>query len=49
MSLVDALVQRLILRDHRAHQHVGATGGIFGQRLHDDIDTVFKRSKTNTC
>ena len=35
---LEALVQRLVARRHRSHQHIGAARGVLGERLHGDVD-----------
>jgi len=35
---LDALVQRVVARRHRAHEDVGAARGVLGERLHRDVD-----------
>jgi len=40
-------VQGLIARDHRTHQHIGATAGVLGERLHGNVHTQIKRVEGN--
>ena len=42
---LDALVQRVVARDDRAHQHVAAAAGVLGERLHDDVDAVLEAAQ----
>ena len=46
---VNQVVERLAAGHDRAHQHIGATAGVFGQRLRRDVDAQVKGVEGNAC
>ena len=50
VGLVDTLMQRLIARDHRTHEHVSTAGRVLRQRVHGDvhaqIESIERQART---
>lgn len=43
------VVQDLVARDHRAHQHIGTAAGVFGQGLHGNVHAQIECLEGDAC